>query len=205
MQELSLFGFFIAVIILAATPGPGMFATISLALSSGFSRAMCLVAGIILGDLVYLMMAIFGLSMIARVLGDLFIIVKIGGGLYLIWLGIKIWSSDANYAGPVKTNAKDRKTTSFISGLIITLSNPKVILFYCGFLPAFMDVQHLSASEIIMVASVVAFTVCVILAIYAYLAAKARRYLAHRKAGRVMNRIAAGTMIGAGVAIAAKS
>ena len=205
MQELSLFGFSIAVIILAATPGPGMFATISMALSSGFSRAMCLVAGIILGDLVYLMLAIFGLSMIARVLGDLFIIVKIGGGLYLIWLGIKIWSSRATCAGPPEVNAKDRKTVSFVSGLIITLSNPKVILFYCGFLPAFMDIQRLSGSEIVLVAIVVALTVCAVLAFYAYLAAKARRYFANQKAGHVMNRVAAGTMIGAGVAIAAKS
>lgn len=62
-----------AMFLLALTPGPGVFATISRAMASGFNNAAFVVAGIVLGDIVYLLFAIFGLSVIAIVLGDFFL------------------------------------------------------------------------------------------------------------------------------------
>ena len=93
MPILSFIGLSIALFVFAAIPGPGVFATVSRSLASGFRPAVAVVSGIILGDIVYLLFAIFGLSFVAQALGEFFIYVKICGGIYLVWLGLKIWFS----------------------------------------------------------------------------------------------------------------
>jgi threonine/homoserine/homoserine lactone efflux protein len=64
---------------LAATPGPGVLAAVAGALGSGFVQAAALVLGIVLGDLVYLLFAVFGLGAIAAVFGEWFVIVRFLG------------------------------------------------------------------------------------------------------------------------------
>lgn len=205
MDCVSIAGLSIAIFVLAASPGPGVFATIARALSTGLGRTFCLIAGIVIGDLVYLMLAIFGLSVVAHALGELFTIVRIGGGLYLIWLGIKIWKSKTLYSDSDMKAANRNGSGDFFAGLLITLSNPKVILFYCGFLPAFMDLKILSAMDITLVACAVAAVVFSVLATYAYLASKVRLLFSDEKTRKKVNRFAGGTMMAAGVAIAVKS
>ena len=68
MTLFSILGLATAMFLLAITPGPGVFATVSKALSSGFNRTVPVVVGIIVGDLIFLMFAIYGLSMIAGTL-----------------------------------------------------------------------------------------------------------------------------------------
>ncbi len=80
-----------AMLILAASPGPGVFATVARALSSGFRPAVGVIAGIVAGDIIFLGLAVFGLSVIAQAMGEFFFIIKIVGGAYLIWLGLKMW------------------------------------------------------------------------------------------------------------------
>ena len=93
MSLLNIFAFSLAMFLLAITPGPGVFATISRALSSGFLNASFVVMGIVIGDIIFLLLAIFGLSAIASILGDFFILVKYLGGIYLLFLGYKILTS----------------------------------------------------------------------------------------------------------------
>ena len=83
MTIYSAIGFALAIIILAATPGPGMFATIARALASGCREAFSLICGIVFGDIIFLLFAVFGLSIVAQAMGDLFFIVKVCG-LYLL-------------------------------------------------------------------------------------------------------------------------
>jgi len=66
----SAIGFSVAMLILAASPGPGVFATVARALASGFRPALAVICGIVLGDIIFLLFAAFGLSMVARVLGN---------------------------------------------------------------------------------------------------------------------------------------
>lgn len=130
MSLLNIFAFSLAMFLLAITPGPGVFATISRALASGFYNASFVVLGIVIGDIVFLLLAIFGLSAIASILGDFFILVKYLGGAYLLFLGYKILTSKEK-----ETNIKGIEELSwkknFLTGLLITLSNPKIntILF----------------------------------------------------------------------------
>ena len=201
MTIYSAIGFLLAIIILAATPGPGMFATIARAIASGFSEAFTLICGIVVGDIIFLLFAIFGLSIVAQAMGEFFFIVKICGGIYLIYLGLKIW-----FREPDSTTNNDKQSTksragNFTSGILITLANPKVILFYCGFLPTFLDLTALTIIDLIIIVAIVTTGVASVLGAYAFLATRTRRMFTNKKTARRFNRTAGGVMVAAGVAL----
>jgi len=201
----SAIGFSVAMLVLAASPGPGVFATIARALASGFRPSLAVICGIVLGDVIFLLFAAFGLSMVARALGNMFFIVKICGGAYLIWLGIRIWIKRPE---PVTGNQNQNihsQWGNFATGLVITLSNPKVILFYCGFLPTFFDLSALTLIDLVIVVTIITIVLGCVLGIYAFLASRARRMFTNQQAVRRLNRAAGGVMVSAGVAIAIRS
>ncbi len=204
MSLLSILSLSVALFVLAATPGPGVFATVSRALASGFRPSLGVIAGIVSGDIIFLLFAIMGMSVIANIMGNLFIVVKLVGGAYLIFLGIKIWRSEPEKILETKPE-KNGRYGNFLSGLVITLSNPKVILFYCGFLPTFMDLSTLSFLDICLVAVIVSIVLASVLTTYAYLANSARLFFTSTTAVTRLNKTAGGVMIATGVAIAAKS
>jgi threonine/homoserine/homoserine lactone efflux protein len=200
----SAIAFTFAMFILAASPGPGVFATVAQALGGGFRSALDVVAGIIAGDLLFLLLAVYGLSALARTLGELFFIVKIAGGGYLIWLGIKLWLTTP--AAPEETHSDQQQTGTrrVLGGLLITLGNPKVILFYAGFLPTFMDLSRLTFGDVAIIAGLVAAVLTLTLGAYAWSAARARAAFAQPRAIRNLNRGAGIIMIGAGTAIVSR-
>ena len=203
MTIYSAIGFSVAMLVLAASPGPGVFATVARALASGFRPSFAVICGIVVGDVIYLLFAVFGLSMVARALGNMFFIVKICGGAYLIWLGVRIWFKKP---APVTENQNNHsRWGNFVTGLVITLSNPKVILFYCGFLPTFLDLSALTLIDLIIVVTIITIVLGGVLGIYAFLASRARRMFTNRQAVRRLNRTAGVVMVGAGLAIAIRS
>ena len=204
MSFISLLGLSIALFIFALSPGPGVFATVARSMASGFRPAVAVVAGIILGDLIYLMFAIFGLTFVAQTMGKLFIFMKICGGLYLVWLGLRIWLLTPEIPRLGQATDKRSQTENFLSGLLTTLSNPKVVLFYCGFLPAFLDIRALTLPDIVLIGCMVVIVLAVVLHLYAYLASRARQFFSNTIAVRRMNKVAGGLMMAAGVTIATR-
>jgi len=192
-------------LVLAASPGPGVFATTARAMASGFRPALAVIWGIVLGDIIFLLFAAFGLSMVARVLGNLFFIVKICGAAYLVWLGIKIWLQKPELVKRQQDSATRSNWGNFVSGLVITLSNPKVILFYCGFLPTFLDLSALTIIDLALVIAIIALVLSAVLSTYAFLANRARKMFTNKRAVKRLNRAAGGIMVAAGVAIAVRS
>lgn len=192
-----------AMALLAITPGPGVFATVSRALASGFGHAAVLVLGIVTGDLLFLLLAIYGLAAVAQVLGEFFTVVKYLGGAYLIWLGYRIWTSKPR-AQQVAGVKELSWAANYTSGLVITLGNPKVILFYLGFLPTFLDLHSLTPADVAVAATVVSGVLGAVMLGYAWAAHRARRLFASARAERVMNRSAGGVMMLAGSALIAK-
>jgi threonine/homoserine/homoserine lactone efflux protein len=204
MTAESTFAFALAMLVLAATPGPGVFASVAQALSSGFRSSVDVVAGIVLGDLLFLMLAIFGLSAVAHAVGGLFFIVKIMGGAYLVWLGYRMCTAQPASLNSNVNAGRKNGWQRFLGGLFITLSNPKVILFYCGFLPTFMDLRSLAVVDIALVAAVVTMIVSLVLMAYSCSAARARRLFTSRRATQNLNRGAGIVLAGTGVVIATR-
>lgn len=196
--------FALSLAIAVATPGPGILAVASCSLSRGFKAACGLTLGIIAGDVLFFLLSVFGLAALAHAMGEFFLVVKILGGAYLIWLGIKLWR-----ARPVPAELKDEGTErgfgrNVLAGLAVTLGNPKAIGFYAGLLPTIVPIEKLSALDITAMTGIVIAVVGLIPIAYAAAAARARRFLASEKRMRVVNRTAGGMMIGVGVSVATR-
>ncbi len=204
MSIWSLLGFAAAMFVLAVTPGPGVFATVARALASGTRHAAVVVLGIVVGDLLFLLLAIFGLALLAEILGGFFTVVKYAGAAYLIWLGIRLWRMQPEEHS-VKGVEELSWWSNFATGLVITLGNPKVIFFYLGFLPTFVDMAQLQARDVALIAIVVSVVLGGVLLGYAYAADRARRIFSSVRAERVMNRSAGSVMVATGTLLATRS
>jgi threonine/homoserine/homoserine lactone efflux protein len=204
---LSMLSFAGAMTVLAVTPGPGVFAVLGRSLNSGFRKALFLIAGIVTGDLLYLGFALNGLTWLARNVNGLFTAVRIAGGLYLIFLGIKAFrsrpaarnSSEGNETGSAASEREKRSPLAcYMEGLIITLSNPKVILFYCSFLPAFMDLRSLTLTGFLQAALIVCAVLGLVMTTYAGLAARTGQLVRSPRGLRLLNRGSGSLMCAAG-------
>jgi threonine/homoserine/homoserine lactone efflux protein len=196
--------FALTMLVLAASPGPGVFTTVARALASGAAHGAVVAAGIVTGDLVYLLLAVYGLAALAHALGGFFVIVQYAGGAYLIGLGIKIWKSlpePATIEGIRELSWMD----NYLCGLLVTLGNPKAILFYLGLLPGFLDLNNLSRGDVLSLAAIITLVLGSVMLAYACAAGQARRLLAGAKTGRIVNTAAGGIMLAAGVAILLKT
>ncbi len=204
MTLLSIAGLAAAMFLLAITPGPGVFATVSKALSSGFKHTAPVIVGIVFGDLIFLLFAIYGLSTIAESFNALFLVIRYLGSGYLVWLGIKLWRST-----PGSIDVADIETQSsrysFLSGLSITLGNPKVILFYLSFLPTFVRLDQLSPLDVMVVASVVSLVLGFVMLFYAYTASRTRELFKSTSAQKKLNKTAGTVMIGTGALLLSKT
>ena len=192
-----------AMFVLAVTPGPGVLATVARALSGGFRPAAVLVVGVVLGDLIFLLLAVFGLGALAAILGDLFVVVKYLGAAYLLWLGWRLWQTRSADAPSPRIGTSH--TGSFLAGLLITLANPKVILFYLGLLPTLLDLQALTLTDLVLVVLIVSGVLGATLLGYALAAARARELVRHPRLAQALNRTAGGAMILAGVTLATRA
>ena len=200
----SLFALFCAMLILAIVPGPAVFAIIARSFSSGKLQAFYMTVGIVLGDYIFIVLALFGLSALAQIMGTAFFIIKYLSAAYLIWLGIKLLRTKTDSID-IEASKNSSLTSNFLTGLFITLGNPKAILFYVGFFPAFVNVSEVTVSDtsLIMLAATVAFgsvNMC-----YSLLAVKAKNTFKSPNAATIINKTAGTIMVSTGVLVAVKA
>ncbi len=185
-----------ASVVLLAVPGPTIALVIARSLAQGRRIALPLVLGVGLGDLVAASLALAGAGALLAASATAFTAVKIAGALYLIWLGVKLCLTDP---GPVATDAAPPAGSAgaaFRDGFLVTVFNPKGILFFVAFVPQFIrpDAGYLGQAAFF----VLAFTALGILngAAYAFAADAMRRVIRRPAILRWMNR-AGGTLIAA--------
>jgi threonine/homoserine/homoserine lactone efflux protein len=196
MEPVTLVAFTIAYAIAVIVPGPGVTAVVARALGGGFWGAVPMVLGILAGDLLYLLFAIFGLATIAALYAPVFVVIRWAGAAYLLYIAWKFWS-----AKPGTEQVRARSDTgwkTFLSGLALTLGNPKTIIFYLALLPTVVPLDQ--PMTVLGFTELVAIVVVVLLAIgcaYAGLAAAAREFFRSSAAIRSLNRVAGALMAGA--------
>jgi threonine/homoserine/homoserine lactone efflux protein len=147
------------------------------------------------------------MAAVAQAMGGLFFVVKIVGAVYLVWLGWKLWT--AAPIDPASTPAAEGAPSrdarkNVLAGLMITLGNPKAIIFYAAFLPTFVDLTRVSVGDIAIIAAVVVVVLTITNLSYAALATRARSVLRSRSAMRALNRTAGTMMVGAGIVVATR-
>ncbi len=194
--------FALAMIVFVVTPGPAMLAVIARALADGFAATIPHILGLVIGNLIYLLASIYGLAWIAEQMGEAFLIIKLLGGAYLVYLGVQLWRSSGEISELKKRQPKTILAT-FLTGLMITMSNPKAILFYLAILPAIIDMGAISLHTLLPIMVINSLVLVTIIGSYSALAAKVRKWFTNARAMRKLNKGAGGIMIGAGLGIAA--
>jgi threonine/homoserine/homoserine lactone efflux protein len=198
-----LIAFLIGMIILAATPGPGVFASMAKAISEGFKASLYLIGGLVTGDIIFLLLALFGLAAIAKIYGGMFLLIKIIGSIYLMYLGIKIYTSIQIQIDIDAKNNKNRFQT-YMSGLLVTLGNPKPILFYASVLPTIINFNEVRPLDVLLMTMLIALVSFSVLGTYCYIASSSKKINMSRGWQKRINQIAGLVMITVGIFIIAK-
>jgi len=203
MDTHSLIGLVIATAILGLVPGPIVAALVGRALFGGIKSTFGFLAGVFVGDLAWLFAAVSGLGYMAATYSTAFMVIKYIGALYLIYLGIQAVRHAMKKNQTVEVPQPSRKGAGFFSGLMVTLGNPKLVAFYVGFLPTFIDMEALRLSEILLAAIFVPSTFALLNFGWAVFAVKAKSLFKSAVPLRILNYLSGGFLIGAGVVLMA--
>lgn len=140
-----------ALMILFLTPGPVWVALTARALSGGFQAAVPLALGVVVGDVIWPLLAILGITWILSVFADFMLVLRwvacamfLGMGFLLIRNRAKTISSDSRLTKP-------GMLAGFLAGVAVIMGNPKAILFYMGVLPGFFDLTALTWIDIAVI------------------------------------------------------
>ena len=192
--------FVIAFILLLLLPGPGNLALITSAGKGGLMGGVASVFGLLVGDQILMWLAVAGVAALLQANPVVFHALQWLGAAYLAWLGFKMLTAKAG----------DKPLLNITSGhyfrqtLVITLFNPKAIMFYVAFLPQFIDpVKH----EGMLTFSVMAATIAVLGFIYCITVVLITHYMAERiranpRVTDVLQKVAGVFLIGFGVKLA---
>lgn len=190
----------------AAIPGPGMTALVARSVSAGAIAGFAMLAGLILGDLIYLSLSVFGLALVAHSWSALFTLINWAAALYLGWLAWQFWRYNPQAVDIAQKATKKDLASAWLSGLTITLGNPKTIAFYLAILPLVMSLDSISLPIWGMV--LVPLTALILLtvgAVFILAALRIRHFLTSAAAQRILFRSAGLIMLLAAVGMVAKT
>ncbi|MCW8852224.1 MAG: LysE family translocator [Gammaproteobacteria bacterium] len=193
----SMIALFGAMLVLAAMPSSSVLLVISRSAASGFIHGVLAALGIVAGDIIFILIAILGLSLLAETMGDLFVLVKYLGGAYLVWMGISLLRAKQGELKAGK-NGSAAMSSSFFSGLFFTLADQKAILFYLGFFPAFINLSSLTLADTVVILSITLFAVGSVKVAYAFMADSATSLFTDR-VKRGLNIASGGLMLAIGL------
>ncbi|MEO9339545.1 LysE family translocator [Mesorhizobium sp. SB112] len=193
-----------ALAVAAAIPGPGVTALVARALGSGFRSSLAMSLGLIFGDLTYLTAVVLGLALVAQTFGMVFLVIKWLGVAYLGYLAWKLWTSGITAESIAAQKGRKGFAASFFSGYLLTLGNPKTMIFYLALTPTLVDLRTITIGDYGILAALTAIVLLIVLVPYLALAAKARWFLHSPRALGALNKTAAVFMAGAAAAIAAR-
>jgi threonine/homoserine/homoserine lactone efflux protein len=204
MDPAALLIFAAALFVAAASPGPGIAAIVARVLGRGLNGAVAFTAGLALGDVVWLTIAILGLAAIAHTFYGVFLVIKYAGVLYLLYLAYRLWTQPVEAREVVAQESNDKPVRLFLAGLAVTMGNPKVMVFYLALLPSLINLQAVTLLGWLELSLVTLGVLAVVFGTYVLLAARTRALFASPRAIRMVNRGTGAVMASAAVAIAAK-
>ena len=140
--------FLAAALVVAITPGPGIFYIVARTLAGDRTEGLASSVGLGLGGLVHVLAGALGVSALVVASAEAFNVLKIGGALYLVWIGLKTWR-DARGTEPrqVQTTGVGR---AFREGIVVEALNPKTAAFFLAFIPQFIDPSKNVATQFVV-------------------------------------------------------
>jgi threonine/homoserine/homoserine lactone efflux protein len=201
MDISTLVAFAAAFFVFAASPGPDNMTIVARTISSGAASGVAYGAGTVIGILIFLTLAAFGLSVLAAQMGVLMTILRYAGAAYLVWMGVKLWMAEPIVPELQPVGGPRGLAAVFVTGVALNLGNPKMPLFYIALLPNVVGAS-LTFGQVGVLAAVILAVEVVVIGGHVMLATRARKLLRSPRIVRRVNRTAGGVMIGAGVAVA---
>jgi threonine/homoserine/homoserine lactone efflux protein len=192
--------FVLAVLIFLALPGPGTFALLTATARGGFRAGAAATFGVIAGDQVLMWLAALGVAAVLQAHQTLFLALQYAGAAYLAWLGLRLLLARDGKSAPIRMQPKHFARQAFL----ITLLNPKAIVFYMAFFPLFIDAATHRGAETfaVMAATIAVVTLAYCLTLCAFAGAISARVRAHRRAAWLLQRAAGVALIGFGLKLA---
>jgi len=201
MMALELYlGFVLAVAILILIPGPNVALIVANSIAFGPRQGLATVAGSSSAMVLQLGLTVAGMTTVMAVMADWFETLRWLGVAYLFYLGVRAWRAPPTDLSQTAPSAAPDWRRLFGRGFLVSLTNPKTLLFYGAFLPQFIDPQQPMMAQLLLL-SVTFLAVAIVLdGAWALLAGRMRGALSVR--GALRNRLTGGLLIGAGVGLA---
>ena len=192
--------FVVTIIVFLLIPGPGNLALVTSTSKGGIVGGLAATLGVILGDQVLMWSAVAGVAALLAAYPDAFSLVQWAGAVYLFWLGAKML-----LAKPGAAPVLNIKAGHYLrQAMVITLLNPKAILFYMAFFPLFVDPVR---QQGLVTYAFMAATIAVLTFFYGLGATLLTHFLAERvranpMIGRVLEKVAGLFLVGFGIRLA---
>ena len=191
--------FVAATVVLMLIPGPNVALIVANSIAHGPLYGLVTVAGTSSATVLQLGVVALGMASLLAAFGDWLEWARWVGVAYLLYLGVRAWR--ATPVDLTATEAEPRHARAiFLRGLLVSLANPKTLLFYGAFLPQFVALETGMGWQLAVLSATVLAIAALVDSGWALLAGRFRGVLAAR--GRLRNRLTGGFLIAAGVELA---
>ena len=190
--------YFLATTLILIIPGPTIILVISQAVTHGRKSAVPLAAGVVLGDFTAMTLSLLGLGALMAASAALFTLFKWIGVLYLLYLGINLWSANPKIDVFQGDQAGVCPRTLFKSSFIVTALNPKSIAFFVAFLPQFISPHSPALGQILILGGTFLVLAFLNALLYALFAGQLRESIKRTSVRKWFNRCGGTALIGAG-------
>jgi len=197
------FGFLLAAILIAVTPGPGAVLSMSIGMRQGYRSALVAILGLQAALLVHVLIVAIGFGALLAASEWAFFLLKFVGAAYLVWLGIQKWRSPVRELDDNLTPASQRNL--FLQGVLVNLTNPKAIIFVGALLPQFVTPSLPQLPQYSLIAATLCLTDLLVMSTYALAARRLGAWMHDPKLLGLQNRVFGGLFVTAGSALAFSS
>lgn len=191
--------FIAASLVLLLIPGPTILTVMSYSITHGKQANIPLVLAVALGDATALALSILGLGAVLAASPAWFTAIKIIGGIYLLYLGVKLLKTDGSTATNDKPEIPESMWGLFFNTWLVTALNPKGIIFFVAFLPQFVDSTKALAPQLWILSCTFVLLATLNATLYAVFAASARQVMASPTSQKRFNIVGGLVLCGAGL------
>ncbi|QXL84342.1 LysE family translocator [Comamonas sp. NLF-1-9] len=188
--------YLLASIGLSLSPGPNGLLALTHGAMYGQRRTLFTIAGGVLGFVAVIALSMFGIGALISASARWLTVLKWGGGLYLVWLGIQVWRAPPVTVVACAQHGQGNARRMFGQGVLSATTNPKALLFFTAFLPQFMNAEHSLLLQFAILAGTFAATELLTEYVLASTAQRISPWLA--RAGRRFNRACGGVFVALG-------
>ena len=182
--------------VLLIIPGPTILTVISYAMARGRSAGPALVTGVALGDSTALVVSLLGLGALLAASAFCFTVIKLIGGMYLLYLGIRMLRAGFSATEVAGRAAPDSRQRLFLNTYLVTAFNPKSIMFFVAFLPQFVNHSADVTQQFVLLAVTFVVMAAANAGLYSVFAGSAHRLLSSPRAQKSLN-LAGGSLLSA--------